>query len=163
MRRPHRTRLFGLLPVAALAFAAPRLVHAQDTTRATKRDSLPSAPAARPDDGPVCLGFAFGAWTPKLDWKAAGHTVDPATVPMGRAEGGRDWAAPPSDVAGDTALLLFPHWWPAGVSVALPTRTPAVGDTVVGRAVALVPRPDVQAPVSRVRAWRVACRGSAGR
>ena len=48
-------------------------------------------------------------------------------------------------------------------SSCLPTRTPAIGDTVVGRAVALVPRPDVQAPECRVRAWRVACRGSAGR
>src|SRR5205085_1423139 len=80
------------------------------------------------DDGPVCLGFAFGAWTPKLDWHAAGHTVDPSSVHMDRAEGGRDWAAPPSGIAGDTALLLFPHWWPAGVAVALPTRAPAVGD-----------------------------------
>lgn len=146
---------------AVAALLAPRAAHAQDTTaRATSRDSQP--PSRPADDGPVCLGFAFGAWTPKLDWHAAGHTVDPSSVHMDRAEGGRDWAAPPSGIAGDTALLLFPHWWPAGVTAALPTRTPAVGDTVVGRAIALVPGPNVEAPASRVRAWRVACRGRAG-
>ena len=130
--------------VAVIALAIPVRAHAQDST------------AARESDGPVCLGFAFGAWTPKLDWKAAGHVPVTGHVEGDRTPEGRDWAAPPA--AGDTALVLFPRWWPAGVAVALPTRTPAPGDTITGRAVALVPGPNIQAPTSAVRAWRVPCR-----
>jgi hypothetical protein len=144
---PYRTSV--VLAIAALAL--PTVARAQDSTAA--RDS-----AAPRDDGPVCLGFAFGAWTPKLDWKAAGHVPVTGHVEGDRTPEGRDWAAPPSEAASDTALVLFPRWWPAGVAVALPTRTPAAGDTITGRAVALVPGPDIQAPVSRVRAWRVPCR-----
>ena len=40
----------------------------------------------------------------------------------------------------------------------LPTREPAVGDTVVGRALAFVANGAVKAPEAKVRAWRVACR-----
>lgn len=136
-------------PLVALVLLAslPRLVRAQDSTAA--------APAR---DEAVCLGFAFGAWTPKLDWKGVGQppiTHDPA---LDRAPGGRDWAAPAGTVPDDSTLLLFPAWWPAGVAVTLANRAPAVGDTVTGRAVALVPRADIEAPRSRVRAWRVRCR-----
>ena len=132
--------------LAIVALSLPGAAYAQDST-------------ARPaSDGPVCLGFAFGAWTPKLDWKAAGHVPVTGHVDGDKTPEGRDWAAPPSDVAGDTALMLFPRWWPAGVAVALPTRTPAAGDTITGRAVALVPGPNMEAPSSRVRAWRVPCR-----
>ena len=140
------------MPALALlaALALPRQARAQE-----------GAPAA--EDGPVCLGFAFGPWKPKLDWKGVGHAAIPAGAPRDSAPGNRDWAAPPGGVGADSALLLVPRWWPAGVSVALPTRAPAVGDTVVGRAVALVPRGDVEAPATWVRAWRVPCRGSAGR
>lgn len=141
------TRLAIAAITAIVALAVPRAARAQDSTAA--RDP-------RDADGPVCLGFAFGAWTPKLDWKAAGHVPVSGHAEGDRTPEGRDWAAPP--VAGDTSLLLFPRWWPAGVAVALPTRTPAPGDTLVGRAVALVPGPNVDAPVSRVRAWRVPCR-----
>jgi hypothetical protein len=149
-----------LVPVALAAlaacatFAVPRAAQAQLT---------PAAPAAAParDDGPVCLGFAFGAWTPKLDWRAVGHVVAPERGAHDAAPSGRDWAAPP--VEGDTLLLLLPRWWPAGVTVALPTRTPAAGDTIVGRAVALVPRGDIAAPETQVRAWRVPCRGATSR
>ena len=133
-----------VVTAAIVTLVLPNAARAQDSTAAPRSDDA------------VCLGFAFGAWTPKLDWKAAGHVPVTANVPGDKTPEGRDWAAPP--VAGDTSLMLFPRWWPAGVAVALPTRTPAVGDTIVGRAVALVPGPDMEAPTSRVRAWRVPCR-----
>ena len=138
-----------------LVAAVPALALAQGAT--------PAPDGGAPDaDAPVCLGFAFGTWTPKLDWRAVGHERSPERVAQEGAPSGRDWAAPPG-ATGDSAMLLFPRWWPAGVTVALPTRTPAMGDTVVGRAVALVPRGDIAAPEARVRAWRVACRASATR
>ena len=52
-------------------------------SKALRRVALPLfliiAPSALPaqtrptDSPPVCLGFAFGAWTPALDWRGAGH------------------------------------------------------------------------------------------
>jgi hypothetical protein len=133
-------RRFHLTVAALVALLAPSAARTQ---------------AAAPDEGPVCLGFAFGAWTPALDWKGAGHTVPIERAAQDRAPGGRDWAAPP--VGTDTTIMLYPRWWPVGIVVTLPTRTPAVGDTIAGHAVALVPRHDVAAPEARVRAWRVAC------
>ena len=106
---------------------------------------------------PVCLGFSFGPWNPPLRWKDAGHetAVDTALVP--RAPQGRGWAAT-GTASGDTTLVLFPPWWPVGVVVDLPTARLAAGDTVTGRASALVADGRRKAPVSRVRAWRVPCR-----
>lgn len=150
MPRPDITSPRAFAAVAALlllaAIATPRVVRAQ------------AASAVPADDGPVCLGFAFGTWTPKLDWKAAGHAVAPERGSQDQAPGGRDWATNPDAGARDSTLMLFPRWWPVGVAVTLPTRTPAPGDTVTGQAVALVPRYDVEAPTTRVRAWRVPCR-----
>jgi hypothetical protein len=113
---------------------------------------------SRPDgDEPaVCLGFAFGTWSPALDWRAAGHVtaIDPGTA--ARTADGRDWAT--TDAVSDQhTIVLLPSWWPAGVQVTLPTRTPAPGDTVVGSAFAYVGDGRRTAPASRVRAWRVEC------
>lgn len=111
--------------------------------------------AAR-DTSAVCLGFAFGSWTPALDWHAAKHvgTMDSSWV--GHAPGGRGWAAG-DDASTDSTLMLYPGWWPVGVAVALPTRSPARGDTVNGIATALVADGRVRNPTARVRAWRVPC------
>jgi hypothetical protein len=57
----------------------------------------------------------------------------------------------------DSVVVLYPRWWPAGVIVALPTRTPAPGDTIEGRARALVADGRRANPTSRVRAWAVRC------
>jgi hypothetical protein len=40
----------------------------------------PSLRAQSETEPTVCLGFAFGPWTPALNWRAAGHTspLDPA-------------------------------------------------------------------------------------
>jgi hypothetical protein len=54
-------------------------------------------------------------------------------------------------------LLLFPAWWPAGVSIEWLEQH---GDTLLGRAVALVADGRVKNPVSTVRGVRVACRRS---
>ena len=108
---------------------------------------------------PVCLGFAFGAFSPKLDWAKAGHAPIRAGSTY-QAPDGRDWASDQA-LPNDSSLYLFPAWWPVGVWVELATRAPAPGDTVSGRATALVARGDVTPPVARVRAWRVPCGGSA--
>jgi hypothetical protein len=123
------------------------------------------APAQNPakDEPQVCLGFAFGAWTPPLDWRAAGHGAMPDSSRLQRAPSGRDWASDAGAGEPDSLLILFPKWWPAGVSVELPTRTPAPGDTVVGRAVAFVANGARKSPTSSVRAWRVGCGGARSR
>jgi hypothetical protein len=51
-------------------------------------------------------------------------------------------------------LLLFPAWWPVGVSI---EWTEQHGDTLVGIARALVADGRVKNPVSIVRAMRVPC------
>jgi hypothetical protein len=109
---------------------------------------------------PACLGFAFGAWTPALDWRAAGHGERPDTSRLQHAPTGRDWAVNGLATESDSVMLLLPAWWPAGVVVTLPTREPAPGDTVVGRAVALVANGRRTPPSARVRAWRVLCGGA---
>ncbi|MEO6878536.1 MAG: hypothetical protein ABI205_08655 [Gemmatimonadaceae bacterium] len=115
-----------------------------------------------PDSEPVCLGFSFGPWTPALDWRAAGHGAKPDSALLQHAAPGRDWAAATSGGAGnpnDSLLILFPSWWPAGVSVAISPRTPAPGDTIAGRAVALVADGGRTNPVSQIRVWRRPCGG----
>jgi hypothetical protein len=131
-------RLTAFALAAALA-ARPVLAHAQ-----------------RRDEPPVCLGFTFGQWTPALDWKAAGHqtTIDPATHQ--HAADGRDWATTQA-VQDEHTIMLLPSWWPAGVSVTLPNRSPAMGDTVVGSAFAFVADGRKKAPTAKVWAWRVPC------
>jgi hypothetical protein len=112
--------------------------------------------AQQRDEPPVCLGFAFGNWTPALDWRAAGHqtALDPSVHQ--RADDGRDWATTQA-VQDEHTIVLLPSWWPAGVSVTLPTRAPAPGDTVVGRAFAYVGDGRRKAPTTQVRAWSVPC------
>ena len=139
MSRPRR-----LLTTAALALAvAPLALRAQD----------------HPTDPPVCLGFSFGPWTPALDWRAAGHGARMDTSHMSVTPTGRDWAMDGIKGLEDSVVLLFPKWWPVGVAVTLPTRRPAPGDTVSGRAVALVADVNAKVPTSRVRAWAVPCGG----
>jgi hypothetical protein len=126
--------------------------------------AAPQAIARAQDAGgravePVCLGFAFGAFTPKLDWERAGHAPIRAGS-VQRAPDGRDWASDQA-LPNDSSLYLFPAWWPVGVWVELSSRAPAPGDTVNGRATALVARGNITPPVARVRAWRVPCGGAA--
>lgn len=114
------------------------------------------AGAQQQNELPVCLGFAFGTWTPALDWRAAGHVTPVDTRTHRGADDGRDWATTQA-VQSENEIILLPSWWPAGVSVTLPNRSPAMGDTVVGSAFAFVGDGRRKAPVSTVRAWRVPC------
>lgn len=150
-QRQHAHVLFSAV-LTSLSLALPRSTAAQTNSPETH-------PARDEPNASVCLGFSFGRWTPALNWHEAGHTVafDSASVP--RTDGGLGWAVQPTTPA-DTVLMLFPPWWPAGVSVALPTRTPAQGDTIAGIAAALIPDDrGHRAPMSHVRAWRVRCGG----
>jgi hypothetical protein len=108
------------------------------------------------DEPPVCLGFAFGTWTPPLNWKAAGHETPIDQALLQRAEDGRDWATTQA-VQDEHTIVLLPSWWPVGVSVTLPNRSPAVGDTVLGTAFAFIGDGRKTAPTTKVRAWRVPC------
>jgi hypothetical protein len=124
----------------------------------SRRDST-RTPAPSVDEN-ACFGFSFGKWTPPLDWQAAGHGSPPSEKILQHAPDGRDWAADLTDSA-DSALVLFPSWWPAGVLVRLPKRLPVVGDTLRGRATALIADGRRQAPTAEVRAWAVPCRRAA--
>jgi hypothetical protein len=119
--------------------AAPVLVHAQQR-----------------DEPTVCLGFAFGQWAPALDWRGVGHQtpIDPSFHQ--HADDGRDWATTQA-VQDEHTIMLLPSWWPAGVSVTLPTRTPAPGDTITGSAFAFVADGRKKAPTAKVWAWQVPC------
>lgn len=128
---------------------------------ATAARSAAAQSATTGDDvEPVCFGFAFGAWSPPLDWRAAGHGDRPDSSKLVHAPAGRDWAAEGS-APRDTALMLYPAWWPVGVLVEIPARRIVEGDTVTGRASALVADGRLRAPTAVVRAWRVPCAGSA--
>jgi hypothetical protein len=120
--------------------------------------TIAGAQARQPqrDEPPVCLGFAFGTWTPALNWKAAGHQTAVDSALLQRAEDGRDWATTQA-VQDEHTIVLLPSWWPVGVSVTLPNRSPAAGDTVVGTAFAFIGDGRKTAPTTKVRAWRVPC------
>ena len=107
--------------------------------------------------GDECLGFTFGEWTPPLDAKAAGHPTFPPAASLPQAPGGRDWAVDDT-TARDMQLLLYPSWWPAGVSVRFPNAPRTPRDTVRGIAIALVADGHVQSPEAKVMAWQVPCR-----
>jgi hypothetical protein len=107
-----------------------------------------------------CYRFAFSAWDPPLN--SVANTYNPGHDPTTGAPAGapRDWAARLGDVKtkgepSDSVLLLFPAWWPAGVSIDWREQH---GDTLLGRAIALVADGRVKNPVSTVRATRVPCR-----
>lgn len=136
------TRLLSIAAILATAIALP--LRAQDAASPGERDT-----------SAVCLGFAFGSWSPPLDWHAAKHQGAPDSSWVGHAPGGRGWAG--DEGMNDSTLMLYPGWWPVGVTVALPTRSPARGDTVTGIATALVADGRVRNPAAKVRAWRVPC------
>ena len=119
-------------------------------------DTTASALAAAPPSAAECLGFSFGAWTPPLDWRAGGHGAD---SPGARLPG--EFAARDSSL-GESELMLFPSWWPAGVAVHF-AHTPRVpGDTVPATATALVADGRLRPPRAAARAWLKPC-GSGAR
>jgi hypothetical protein len=140
-----------------------------DTTSAAARADTGSANVApdtmsdagsadRPDNGSgECYRFVFGEWSPPLDAKAAGHAPFPPAASLPHAPGGRDWAFSDS-TAHDLQLMLYPSFGPAGVSVRFPRAPRTPGDTVRGRALALVADGRVRSPEADALAWLVPCR-----
>ena len=117
-------------------------------------DGTDTTRAASPDE---CFGFVFGAWSPALDARAAGHPSPLANDPALHAPGGRDWAWR-LGIGRDTTLMLVPSWWPAGVIVRFPHGLAAGGDSALGTATAMVADGRVKAPVAKALLRRIACR-----
>ena len=134
----------------AVAFLALPIVAARAQT----------APSAV--DAVTCMGYSFGPWTPPLDWHASGHERTPESFSVPLAPGGRGRAAATTYLTTPGTMLLFPPWWPVGVSVALPARALSPGDTVEGRATALVANGFVTPSRAAVRAWLVPCGAQRG-
>lgn len=159
----HRVRSQRVLRRAA-EVAVLSLVVAAVPARAQRPDSLR---AEHP-----CLRFAFGTWSPPLEWNMAGHLGDATetgsfirhardSVYLQKKESesahrdGMVW----DEESGGRRLLLFPIWWPAGVSVEFNASSLA-RDTLSGTATAFVANGAKERPVTTVRALRVACGGS---
>lgn len=165
-----RALIFAAVLVAAptAGAAAQSAPGSADTTSATSpadSDSANVAPdtmsdagsADRPDSGSgECYRFVFGEWSPPLDAKAAGHAPFPPAASLPHAPGGRDWAFSDSTVH-DMQLMLYPSFWPAGVNVRFPHAPRTPGDTVHGRALALVADGRVRSPEADALAWLVPC------
>jgi hypothetical protein len=124
--------------------------------------SFASAQTPAPPD--ECFRFNFGKWDPPL--KSASSTYSPGYDPTTSAPPGspRSWAArtPAGNASGapaDSVLLLFPAWWPAGVSI---RWTAQHGDTLIGVATAMVADGRVKNPETSVRALHVSCRSAPG-
>jgi hypothetical protein len=105
----------------------------------------------------ACLRFTFGTWSPALNWKAAGHATVLDSLRIDRAPDGRAWAGPAGNAAGDTVLVLYPAFWPAGVALSFDARTLQPGDTATARATAFVADARVPSSVTSARVWRVPC------
>ena len=109
--------------------------------------------AREPDE---CFGFSFGAWDPPL--KSVASTYNPGGDPTSETAPGapRGWAArtPNGRASGDSTLILFPAWWPSGVTI---EWTSTRGDTLLGIAHALVADGRLRVPTSSVRGRRVPC------
>ncbi|HEX5830104.1 MAG TPA: hypothetical protein VFY16_03925 [Gemmatimonadaceae bacterium] len=100
-----------------------------------------------------CFGFAFGAWSPPLDARRAGHGPLASGAGATVTPEGRHWAVTGSGAS----LVLFPSWWPAGVAVRFPGGAPTPGDTVRGEAHAFVADGRAEVPTAPARAWVVPC------
>jgi hypothetical protein len=112
----------------------------------------PSASADDPRTPPECFRFAFGAWSPTLDWQGAGHRNPPGAGEQG-AHGRAN--AVRTEREGEGPLLLFPAFWPAGVLIRFDRTAP--GDTLRGTATALVADASRTASVAPVTIRRVPC------
>ena len=108
-----------------------------------------------------CWGFAFGGWSPKLDWVGAGHApyagrAAPPAPEVSTTDGAPRHDAASFERSGGPALILYPTWWPVGVGITL-ERQPAGADTVSGVAYAFIADGRRTPPESRIRAWRTPC------
>jgi hypothetical protein len=109
------------------------------------------------DATPACLRFQFGVWSPALNWKGAGHVSTLDTSKVERTADGRAWAAPAAVDGGDSVLVLYPAFWPAGVALSFDARTLVIGDTAVAKATAFVADARLARPIAPAKVWRVEC------
>jgi len=123
------------------------------------------AQAPTPDE---CFGFTFSPWDPPL--RTVASSSNPGGDPKSGAVPGaaREWAirttadraladsarGTVSDPVRDSLLVLFPSFWPSGITI---EWTGARGDTLLGTAHAMVADGRIKSPVSRVRGVRVPC------
>jgi len=103
-----------------------------------------ATPLARRGDE-QCHAIVFGEWSPPLHPGRATSVARP-----GRSA----WATWDSS-QGDSTLVLFPEWWPAGIAVRLDRG--AEGELRAGRATAFVSDGTAVRPEAAVRAKRVPC------
>ena len=114
----------------------------------------------------TCWRFAFGSWTPALDWDKAGH-YGKASDLAGRVQRIRDsvFARDPNAIHNNAmmwertkqgwSVVLFPEWWPVGVKVDFDSVL-AQGTEMTGQAIALVA--DANQEPSKARARAVRCK-----
>ena len=143
--------VFRVIVVLMLLVASARFAVAQDDSE--------SAPSSK------CWRFAFGAWTPPLDWEKSGHSGK-ADELANRVERIRDsvFAKDTSAVRNNAmiwvrgkpgwSVVLFPTWWPVGVKVDFDSVF-SEGREMTGQASALVA--DASSAPSRARARAVRC------
>lgn len=127
----------------------------------------PCPASAQDAPSSTCWRFAFGSWTPPLDWARAGHDGKAGDL-ANRVQRVRD-----SVFAKDTnavrnkamiwertksgwSVILFPDWWPVGVKVDFDSVL-ASGREMTGQALAFVA--DAGQDASRTRARAVRCSG----
>ncbi len=111
-----------------------------------------------------CWRFAFGTWTPPLDWASAGHDGRASDL-ANRVQRVRDSVfARDTNAVGNNAMVwertsggwsvvLFPQWWPVGVQVQFDSVL-AGGSEMTGRATALVANTNSEPSRTRARAVR---------
>lgn len=131
-----------------------------------------AAQGARADSGRApgaCWRFAFGEWTPALDWARAGHAGD-ASQAARTVQRVRDSVYDKDTVATHAnamtiqytkqgmLVMLYPPWWPAGVELTFDS-TMAGGREMSGTAIALIADGRQQSPRAPARAQQVACGG----
>ena len=143
---PRFRRYVARAVLAALAGAVPLLPRA-----AAAQSAADSSGAPPPGE---CYGFSFGRWDPPLDWAAAGHTIPKLLPPEARGTERGD--ASRAGLSGDSTLMLYPPWWPAGVLVRFTAVAPR-SDTLSGTATALVADPRRPPPTAQVHVLRVPC------
>lgn len=143
------------------SFAVVLIMPAAMTAQGSRGDSA-TAPSA-------CWRFSFGEWTPALDWARAGHAGDSAGAAT-RVQrlrdsvydkdpiGARSNAMTIEYTKAGMLVVLYPPWWPAGVSLTFDS-TLTGGKEMTGTAVALVADGTRQRPKARTRALQVACPG----
>ena len=146
-----RSTVVSVMIAAMLVPASARIAVAQDDSQ--------GAPSSK------CWRFAFGAWTPPLDWEKSGH-FGKADELANRVERIRDsvFARDTTAVRNNAmiwvrgtpgwSVVLFPTWWPVGVKVDFDSVFNE-GREMIGEANALVADAG-QAP-SRARAKAMRC------